>query len=141
MAVLEFKTYHVEELYYQRIGSSSVQSNKSRIRLTPAFKYTFTVNETEIAVRLSVVCDPESTPELPFELRVTLTGSFVYHATENDLLLELDQYLRQNALAILYPYARNLVSMLTLNSNEFPALVLPTVNITKLAQQENNQQH
>ncbi|MCI1632814.1 MAG: protein-export chaperone SecB [Liquorilactobacillus nagelii] len=44
---------------------------------------------------------------------------------------------RNNAVAILYPYARAIVATLTTTSNEFPGYNMPTINVNKvLAQQD-----
>ena len=60
----------------------------------------------------------------PFEMNLEMTGFF---ETENG---ESDKFIK-NAIAILYPYVRALISTYTANANINP-LILPAINVNKL---------
>lgn len=66
----------------------------------------------------------------PFEMYLAIEGRFVINTDEEDAI---EKY-KPNALAILYPYARAIVSTYTAGANIAP-LILPTVNINKLLKQ------
>lgn len=68
----------------------------------------------------------------PFEMQLIVEGFFRLINIEDDSNIE-KYYV--NALAILFPYARALVTTYTANSNVEP-LILPPVNINKLVQKK-----
>ena len=61
-----------------------------------------------------------------FDLNVTLVGQFVLDAGMVDKL-------KANAVAVMFPYLRSQVTLLTTQPNILP-IVLPTININKLLQ-------
>ena len=64
----------------------------------------------------------------PFEMKVHLTGYFI---TEG----ENPEIFKANAIAILYPYVRAIVSTYTANANITP-LILPAINVNKLIEDQ-----
>lgn len=71
----------------------------------------------------------------PFEMVLCLRGSFGF---EGEIQDKIEKY-QANALAILFPYARALVSTYTANSNVSP-LILPTININNLLENLNKEE-
>lgn len=67
----------------------------------------------------------------PFEMSVSLIGYFTMQGEEDDII----RY-KRNAVAILYPYIRAIVTNYTANANVNP-LVLPTINVNKLIEEKN----
>ncbi|MBO1919772.1 protein-export chaperone SecB [Staphylococcus xylosus] len=59
----------------------------------------------------------------PF-LHVDLLGFFEYKG-------EYSEHLEIEAASLLYPYLRNQISTITLNSNEFPPYLLPIIDLDK----------
>ena len=66
----------------------------------------------------------------PFEMMVQLRGFF----TMSDPTINLDS----NAIAILYPYIRSIVSVYTSSIN-VPPLILPVINVNALIEQLENE--
>ena len=65
------------------------------------------------------------------DYKVNLTGYFMVDGCEPETL-------KANAIAILYPYVRAIISTYTANANITP-LILPTINVNKLIKdQEEN---
>ena len=64
----------------------------------------------------------------PFEMKVQITGFF---SLENETKINLEP----NAVAILYPYVRAIVSTYTANAN-VNALILPPINVNSLFKNE-----
>ena len=60
----------------------------------------------------------------PFEMKIDLTGYFIVEGIEPERF-------KANAIAILYPYVRALISTYTANANINP-LILPAINVNKL---------
>ncbi len=75
--------------------------------------------------------------ELPFNIKVTLEGSFKYNASEDEANIGLDELLKKNATAILFPYLRAIVSQLTSMGNEYQPLLIPAMNIGALLDENN----
>ena len=64
---------------------------------------------------------------------ITMVGFFeCENCEENDI-----EEFKPNAVAILYPYARALVTSITANANTNP-MILPTINTNKLLNKEND---
>lgn len=64
----------------------------------------------------------------PFEMRIELTGYFIVEGSEPERF-------KANAIAILYPYIRSIVSTYTANANITP-LLLPAINVNKLIEDQ-----
>lgn len=67
-------------------------------------------------------------------MSVNLTGIFELDGIDID---KREIYAEVNAVAILFPYIRALVSNFTANANVAP-LILPTVNVMKMLTDKNN---
>ena len=61
----------------------------------------------------------------PFEMIVKLTGYFTEENNDENINFE------PNAIAILYPYVRSIVSIYTINSN-VNGLILPVINVNNV---------
>jgi preprotein translocase subunit SecB len=87
-------------------------------------------SDNEMAVTLELEVFPAyKEKNYPFNLKTVFTGYF-----EIDLEgAEMDarKYAETNAIAILFPYMRALVSTFTANANVQP-LILPPINVVKL---------
>lgn len=62
----------------------------------------------------------------PFEMNIKLVGYFKVEGDKKDI----DQY-KSNAIAIMYPYIRSLVTSYTANANVTP-LILPVINVNAM---------
>lgn len=127
MTVLTFKGYRVTEMSYKRNNNFS---GKDKVSYKPSFKSSIKLDEknNEAIVTLSF----RTSKGFPFLLKVDIEGSFKYNADEDNQKIGFQRLLHQNALAILFPYLRVIVSQLSSLGNEYPSLLLPTINIAKL---------
>ncbi|WP_264509972.1 protein-export chaperone SecB [Flavobacterium sp. N1719] len=66
--------------------------------------------------------------EKPF-IKINCIGSFVFQNIKT--INEIPEYFYRNAMALLFPYLRAFISVLTLQAN-IPPLVLPTYNLSQL---------
>jgi|LGOV01.1.fsa_nt_gb preprotein translocase subunit SecB len=71
----------------------------------------------------------------PFTMMVVISGIFEFTNKESIR----NELLEQNAIAILFPYVRAIVSTYIANAN-IPPLILPTVNVVKMMEDDKNKQ-
>ena len=121
---MQFKGYDVNKLFFEQVKGFG----GSKYNVNPQFfKKILKLAENQYDITLG--CRVISTEEEPFSfnIEVVLTGHFIV-----DNMSEEENYLiNENAVAILFPYIRSTLSMLTLNANK-NSLVLPTLNIVNL---------
>lgn len=67
----------------------------------------------------------DKSDEYPFFLKVNMTGFFAIAPSEDKINYE------KNAIAIMFPYIRSIVTNITVQANVQP-LILPPININKL---------
>ncbi|MBL7575491.1 protein translocase subunit secB [Peptoniphilus asaccharolyticus DSM 20463] len=89
-------------------------------------------NTMIVSLGADIFSDPEEN-NYPFSMRVILEGMF----TGEDGETEMEKYL-PNALSILFPYVRSIVSTYTSVANISP-LNLPTINIIQYLKDAKNQ--
>ncbi|MGM0410326.1 MAG: protein-export chaperone SecB [Bacillota bacterium] len=130
-AVLKFRNYIVNFVRYENYNDF----NDANLE----FKIDFDINrEIEhlreemyaVSIILNVFPEPKKN-NYPFNLQLKLTGYFELKIDDYDLL-------EQNAIAILFPYARALVSNYTANANIDP-LILPPINVVAMLEEKENE--
>lgn len=86
---------------------------------------------------VSLIVNIGSTGKFPYKLNLKLTGIFSYEKSKEDKLTEeqVNNLFEKNAIAILFPYVRALVSTYTSISN-YPALTIPSLNINKFLEEK-----
>jgi preprotein translocase subunit SecB len=130
-AILQFKDYHV--LHTEYLYNPFAEEKEARIRPQFDFEIDFPEeNNKKLAfIRLGVKLGDEQLIEHPFFVSATILGVFAIKTSkEIDEELILDFY-KVNAVAILFPYLRSLVSDLTSKGSETP-IILPTMNVVEM---------
>lgn len=129
MAGISFLGYEVIESFYKRNMNFKGNSDD---KLNPAMGFVCEITENKETgqVILTIVLGEDKTTgkEFPFDAQVKIRGNFLYHEEESENI-SFEEFLRSNAIAILFPYLRMHISNLTLMSNEFQALNLPVINV------------
>lgn len=118
-SVLKFSNYIVKEVYFKRNENFSEQP--VNISLNISSQTIINGNQMEINLITNIFEDSEKN-NYPFEMKVNLSGYF--EATEPEKF-------KANAIAILYPYIRAIVSTYTASANIQP-LILPPINVNAL---------
>lgn len=137
MSVLKFNGYRIAKMSYQR--NEDYYSTTNQITLSPKPQTVIDLAGNEIKVSLTITVGSLKDKTVPFEVVCTIVGSFTYQPDEDGNQVGLDNLVRNNAVAILYPYARAIIATLTANSGEFPSYNLPTINVGQwLSEQTNN---
>lgn len=80
---------------------------------------------------VKVVFKAKTTDNDPF-IEVEFTSSFKFE--EKIKFEDIPNYFYINSIAIVFPYIRAFISNLTLQANIFPPVILPTWNLTSLAE-------
>lgn len=128
MAGLIFEDYYVEEASYKK---NIIFETDNNINITTEFECVINMNnETEANVSLSAYIG-DIKANSPFEVVVKIVGNFKYDDEDNNDI-SFETYLSENAIAILFPYLRSIISDMSAKSNEFPTLILPVINVVKL---------
>ncbi len=132
MTVLNFKGYRVLDMSYTQ--NEQFKSSQEKLSFNPNFGVNLVTDDNDEAkVTLTFVLENE----LPFNIKVTLEGRFKYNASEDEANIGLDELLKKNATAILFPYLRAIVSQLTSMGNEYQPLLIPAMNIGALLDENN----
>ncbi len=81
-------------------------------------------DDNNFAIKITYLVKKQK--DLPYNIKVVYIGEFEYRGEEKD---GIDKY-TDNAVAILFPYLRTLISSLTMIAGVRP-LVLPILNVQK----------
>lgn len=129
-SVLKFRNYIVDFVKYNT--NSNFNNKDSEIKIDFDINREIrSIRENKYAVSIILEVFPDSkTNNYPFSLELKITGFFELEIEDHDLL-------EQNAIAILFPYARALVSTYTANSNVEP-LILPPINVVAMLEEKEN---
>lgn len=144
-AILKFHDYYVEYMFYKRNvdfwkHSKDNKKNKS-VKIKPSFMFDViidpnTFKNANVIIGVKIGDDiPEE--KSPFVVDVVIRGLFSIEADDSDDS-EMNKetamnFYQKNAIAILFPYIRSIVSDLTSKSNH-QSVILPTLNIIKVAE-------
>lgn len=82
--------------------------------------------ENNFVVLRALVGD-ENNKLCPFIIEVDITGKFEFEGSDK----AKEEFLKSNAVAVLFPYLRSVVSDLSTKSNVFPQFKLPLINIAE----------
>ncbi len=132
-ASLQFRDYFVENINFDRpLGHIS----DGKLNLSTDFTHKSQLNEEENQARvvLGVNIYPEKEEDL-FSISLKLVGFFDIEVAELEKD-EIQQLITLNATAILFPYLRSLVSQITMAANLPEPIILPTMNIGRMIEQQ-----
>ena len=121
-SVLTFHDYYVIKMEYNK--NVGFISDGNQLDVTLQFLHDVLKTETNYEVTLGVKILASEELPTPFNIEVIIIGVF-------SLEVEDDVFIKENAVAILFPYLRSIVTTITANANIAP-LVLPTVNVAEM---------
>lgn len=124
---LRFEHYIVDYVDFR--NNSEFEGEETSLEFKPRAK--FHIENNDLLVFLSVDIFKDAVKHnYPFEMSVGVVGYFTISNQE-----DIEKY-KTNAVAVLFPYVRSIISTYTAIANVNP-LILPTVNINRmLADQE-----
>lgn len=117
--ILKLNHLVFDKISFQRIGFE----NKKKVKYTFGFGFE-EQDEHDIVVHLDVLGEKEN----EYKFRVSASGYFTLGSVDyKDLIM------RQNAVAIIFPYIRSQISLLTAQPEVTP-VVLPPFNIAQMVE-------
>lgn len=134
VTVLEFKGYLVKEQSYKK--NEDFKKTDQGVELNPQIDLNIENNIKGDSILVTLGVKVGSLTDDPFEVIVRVCGRFVYHIEKDTNKIGVDTLIRINAVAILYPYVRSIVSGLTNTSNEYPACILPTIDVAQVLKEQ-----
>ncbi|MEJ7541790.1 protein-export chaperone SecB [Staphylococcus intermedius] len=127
MAGISFINYVVDAMYYKTNPHFDAENNKEIFINEEIFADIDIDNEKNVAI-VTLKAELVETNEVPFSFEASIVGYFEFNLEESDGNSFKD-FLETNAIAILFPYLRSIVSELTGKSNRFPSYNMPVRNI------------
>ncbi len=121
---LIFKKYIVDEINFNYNEKFIDKPVKIDFDIDKEIVY---ISEKEMQVRLIVYLFNNTPKEYPYKMKVAIRGFFEIENNDENINFE------PNAIAILYPYIRSIVSTYTSSANVMP-LILPVINVNKMLQ-------
>lgn len=119
---LKFVNYMVDTVKFQ--NNPSFEANEVSIKFDIRPEYIEDDNDLMLILEVDVFKDTVAN-NYPFEIFIRMIGYFRLEG-DGDI-----GKIRNNALAIMYPYIRTLVTGYTSNSNVTP-LILPVINVNAM---------
>ena len=124
---LTLKNYIVKTMNFS-INEDFQFNQDENINVNPEFKRQIRKVDDDTAVVNLKFCINNEKKDMPFSMEVDIEGLFHLENWEQPEQLPM---ITLNAIAILFPYLRSIISMVTANANISP-YVLPVMNISAL---------
>ncbi len=127
---LKFKRYLVNSIDFKY--NPEYTGGKANIDIDFGHSIAVKNNEARVSLRCMLFRKAKK-EEKPFHLEVHMTGIFEFQTElEGE---KLNSILRQQAINILFPYLRALISNITGNTG-LPPIILPLINVNQLIQNQ-----
>ncbi|MDF9844727.1 MULTISPECIES: protein-export chaperone SecB [unclassified Paenibacillus] len=119
--VISFEKYEILSIDYKKLDEPSIEDANISTEVSIGISEQHEAGKVEIDVSIS---DPVNQREINVKVR----GLFLID--ESLEIEKIKQFLAQNGTAMLYPYVRSIVSMVSVLDSE-TSILLPTINTTK----------
>jgi preprotein translocase subunit SecB len=129
-ASLNFQYYSVLETHYR--NNPFVEDAKER-DITPYFEFRIehrNKDKSDAGIFLSIQIGEKDSED--FYLEAQIFGAFNINLDEEMSIESKESMYRINAIAILFPYLRSLVSDITSKGSDGDQIILPPLNIQKM---------
>lgn len=123
--VISFERYEIVNINYEKLESDLIKEAKIETKVSYGISEGLEAGKVEIEVRAS---DPNNDRIISVKVRGYF---FIKDELEEDTI---KQFLAQNGTAILYPYVRSIISMISSLDSE-DSILLPTINTTSERQE------
>ena len=129
---LYFNDYLVKKVEFE--VNENFKNNEQSIKIDFDISHETRVKDKLMTIKLDVKVLPDMVKnDYPFSINVELIGFFSLDGDTSEI-----KSFEKNALAIMFPYVRSLVSTYTSNSN-VPTLILPPINIVNYLKMKEDQ--
>ena len=125
--VITFENYVVEKVLFERNDSFSKEKEvKGEFDIKPDIQLSEDKKSMQVRVEINIFEDMRKN-NFPFHMEVIVSGFF--NVSSDDNTIKTDKFY-PNAIAILYPYIRSIITTYTAMANVNP-MILPTINVNK----------
>ncbi len=126
---LKFERYEVDEVNFNRNKKlpDDIESWNIDFDVAATVRTNKEKNKMKINLQVNIF---KNTKNPPFTMKVDIAG---YFGTMEEI--DIEEKYRANAIAILYPYLRAIVSTYTSSANVLP-IILPAVNINAMLEEQ-----
>ncbi len=131
-STLKFVDYVVDEVSYTTNKNFEEKPVQLDIKLGKEIAYSEEQNKLLVTLKCRVFEEVDKN-NFPFSLYIQVTGNFEINGVFEG---NLENMAHLNAVSILFPYVRSLITTLTSNFNVQP-LILPPINVNKLFEIDN----
>ena len=128
-----FQGYDVLKLQFERLQQTEKRDGSTQLQ--PQFSQAIRENKENGDIYLLDLGVKIDQADFPIQIEVLLRGRFIVAGDDCDAM----RMMKVNATAILFPYLRATLSMMT-NLAGIPPIVLPTMNLVDAFLQSNNEQ-
>lgn len=126
-SILTFKEYKVNKVEFTLNSNWSRRETEIDLNIRKQVTYDEDTKSGVVKLMTVVFENPEAN-DYPFSIILEVSGFFDIASDSNE---ECESLLNVNAVAILFPYIRALITTYTSNANVEP-LILPAINVNKL---------
>jgi preprotein translocase subunit SecB len=135
--VLKFNKYEVNKiLFVKNVKFRKEEFNGLDLNIDTNINYPKDAEDNSFTVNLKIEIGKDAeNNNYPFNIVVEITGFFELDKSELD---KMKQFAEINAVSILFPYARALITTITANAN-IPPVVLPPMNIAGIMANKNEE--
>lgn len=139
-AILQFRNYHVIESHYKFNPYTRENENEDEAdnRILPKIFYKLETNPNSIEeaiIYLGIELGDPTVNSPNFYVKVRIAGFFeIVQNTREMTEEEILGFYKVNAIAILFPYLRGIVSDISSKGSEGP-IILPTMNIVSMIEE------
>jgi len=127
-------------LRLKRIAFNKIEFNRKGFKNDNEEQYSFEIqiaNSESKVFRVTIVLTVDKRDE--YQILISLSGFFSFNEDDQLEKEQRDKLLHSNAVAILMPYVRSELTLLTAQP-ETESIVMPPLNINKLLERETDQQ-
>lgn len=125
--VITFEKYVVERVIFER-NDSLIEKKDIIVEFDIKPEILLSEDKKSMMVRVGInIFEDMKKNNYPFHMEVTVLGYFNVNSDDNDI--KTDKFY-PNAIAILYPYIRSIITTYTAMANVNP-MILPTINVNK----------
>lgn len=127
-SVIKLIGYTTKQIDF-KINDEFLNNENEKLEIDLDFQIEEKIINNNLELTLTAILfDNYKNENKPFTLKLSILGKFVFEDDVNDDIKKKVTY--TNAVAILYPYLRMLISNITCNSGITP-IILPVMNISK----------
>lgn len=123
-ADMEMKGLYFNHIKFKR--TRDITNGEVQIDITPRYEKEENINR--------IVINTKITKQKEMSLVVEVIGEFVFNSNIDDMELQ-NKMMRSNAVAMMLPFIRAMVTQITAQPNLMP-IIIPTINASRIIEKE-----